>query len=76
MRIRDFQQILGKFTNNEKGTIISDCPIYIETMDGHLEAVRRVELQETKLFNSPEPKRIVLKAESLKIFKSPTYKQS
>ena len=56
MRIRDFQQILGKFTNNEKGTIISDCPIYIETMDGHLEAVRRVELQETKLINSPEPK--------------------
>ena len=47
MRIRDFQQILGKFTNNEKGTIISDCPIYIETQDGHLEAVRRVELQET-----------------------------
>jgi len=45
-------------------------------MDGHLEAVRRVELQETKLINSPEPKRIVLKAESLKIFKSPTYKQS
>ena len=43
MRIRDFQQILGKFTNNEKGTIISDCPIYIETQDGHLEAVRRVE---------------------------------
>jgi hypothetical protein len=76
MRIRDFQQILGKFTNNEKGTIISDCPIYIETMDGHLEAVRRVELQETKLINSPEPKRIVLKTESLKIFKSPTYKQS
>ena len=76
MRIRDFQQILGKFTNNEKGTIISDCPIYIETMDGHIEAVRRVELQETKLINSPEPKRIVLKAETMKIFKSPTYKQS
>ena len=37
MRVRDFQQILGKFTNNQKGTIISDCPIYIETMDGRLE---------------------------------------
>ena len=54
MRIRDFQQILGKFTDNEKGTIISDCPIYIETTDGHLEAVRRIELQETKLINSKE----------------------
>ena len=31
MRVRDFQQVLGKFTLNEKGTIISDCPIYIET---------------------------------------------
>ena len=36
MRVRDFQQILGKFTDNQKGTIISDCPIYIETMDGRL----------------------------------------
>ena len=45
MRVRDLQQILGKFTLNEKGTIVSDCPIYIETMDGHLEAVRKIELQ-------------------------------
>ena len=43
MRLRDLQQILGKFTLNEKGTIVSDCPIYIETMDGHLEAVRKIE---------------------------------
>ena len=39
MRVRDFQQILGKFTNDMKGTIISDCPIYIETMDGRLEEI-------------------------------------
>ena len=76
MRLRDLQQILDQFTRGQKGTMISDCPVYIETMTGHLEAVRRVELQETKLINSPEPKRIVLKTESLKIFKSPTYKQS
>ena len=31
MRVRDLQQILGKFTDGEKGTNISDCPIYIET---------------------------------------------
>ena len=42
MRVRDFQQVLGKFTNNEKGTVISDCPIYIETMDGRLEEIRKV----------------------------------
>jgi hypothetical protein len=72
----DFQQILGKFTLNEKGTILSDCPIYIETQDGHLEEVRKIELQETRLLNSPEPKRIVLKTEKLQMFKSPTFKQS
>ena len=76
MRLRDFQQILGKFTLNEKGTIISDCPIYIETMDGRLEEIRKIELQESKLINSPEPARIVIKAESLKRFMSPTFKQS
>ena len=76
MRIRDLQQVLGKFTLNEKGTIISDCPIYIETMDGRLEEIRKIELQESKLINSPEPARVVLKAESLKRFMSPTFKQS
>jgi|TARA_B100000424_G_C22647410_1_gene357295 hypothetical protein len=76
MRLRDLQQVLGKFTNNEKGTIISDCPIYIETMDGRLEEIRKVELQESRLINSPEPARVVLKAESLKRFMSPTFKQS
>ena len=76
MRVRDLQQVLGKFTLNEKGTIISDCPIDIETMDGKLEEIRKIELQESKLINSPEPARLVLKAESLKRFTSPTFKQS
>ena len=47
MRVIDFKQVLGKFTKNEKGTIISDCPIYIETMDGRLEEIRKIELQES-----------------------------
>jgi hypothetical protein len=68
--------VLGKFTNNEKGTVISDCPIYIETMDGRLEEIRKVELQESRLINSPEPARVVIKAESMKRFMSPTFKQS
>ncbi len=76
MRVRDLQQILGKFTLNEKGTIVSDCPIYIETMDGHLEAVRKIELQESRLINSPDPARLVLKPEKLERFISLTFKQS
>ena len=73
MRVRDLQQILGKFTLNEKGTIVSDCPIYIETMNGRLEEIRKIELQESRLINSPEPARIVLKHENLQRFRSRTY---
>ena len=54
MRVRDLQQILGKFTDGEKGTNISDCPIYIETKDGYMEEVR-IALQENKIIGSPEP---------------------
>ena len=76
MRVRELQQYFGKFTNNEKGTMISDCPIYIETQDGHLEEIRRIELQENKIIGAPEPARLVFKSESIKRWKSPTYKQS
>jgi hypothetical protein len=76
MRLRDFQSILDKFTDGQKGTIISDCPIYIETMDGHLEEVRKIELQQNQLINSPEPARVVLKAESIKRFRSITFNQN
>ena len=76
MRVRDFQQILGKFTRNEKGTIISDCPIYIETMDGRLEEIRKIEVQESIMIGAKEPGRIVIKSESIERFKSPTFKQS
>ena len=76
MRVRDFQQILGKFTNNEKGTIISDCPVYIETQSGHLEDVRRIEVQESAIIGDPNPARLVLKADSDNRIRSITFKQS
>ena len=74
MRVRDFQQILGKFTDDEKGNNISDCPIYIETKDGYIEEVRFIELEKNKIIGSPEPARIVLKQRTLKRFRSRTYK--
>jgi len=46
MRVRELQEYLGKFTDAQKGTAISDCPIYIETQDGHLEEIRKIEVQE------------------------------
>jgi hypothetical protein len=76
MRVRELQQYLGKFTNNEKGTAISDCPIYIETQDGHLEEIRKIELQENQILGAAEPARIVFKSEGIQRWRSPTYKQS
>ena len=55
MRLRDLQQILDRFTNGQKGTVISDCPVYIETMSGHLEDVRRIEIQESNLIGDAQP---------------------
>ena len=55
MRLRDLQQILEKFTNGQKGTMISDCPVYIESMSGHLEDVRRIEIQESNIIGDANP---------------------
>ena len=76
MRLRDLQQILEKFTNGQKGTMISDCTVYIESLSGHLEDVRRIELQESSIIGDYNPARLVLKAERNELFRSRTYKQS
>ena len=64
LRLRDLQQILDKFTNGNKGTAISDCFIYMETDNGQLAEVGRIELQESRLIgkiNSSAAWRVVLK---------------
>ena len=76
MRVRDLQQYLGKFTKDEKGTAISECHLYIETSSGHLEEIRKIEIQENNLIGHEEPTRMVLKTESIERFKSLTFKQS
>ena len=76
MRLRDLQQILEKFTNGQKGTKISDCPVYIESLSGHLEDVRRIELQESSIIGDYNPARLVLKADRNELFRSRTYNQS
>ena len=76
MRVRDLQQYLGKFTKDEKGTSISDCHLYIETASGHLEEIRKIEIQENNIIGHEEPTRMVLKTESIERFKSLTFKQS
>ena len=79
LRLRDLQQILGKFTDGNKGTAISDCFIYMETDNGQLAEVGRIELQESRLIgkiNSSAAWRVVLKQDKKFInFQSTTYKQ-
>ncbi len=79
LRLRDLQQILGKFTNGNKGTAISDCFIYMETDNGQLAEVGRIELQESRLIgkvNSSAAWRVVLKQDKKFIqLQSTTYKQ-
>jgi len=76
MRVRDLQQYLGKFTEDEKGTAISNCHLYIETANGHLEEIRKIEIQENNIIGHDEPTIMVLKTESIERFKSLTFKQS
>ena len=76
MRLRDLQQILDQFTRGQKGTKISDCPVYIETMTGHLEDVRRIEIQESNIIGDANPARLVIKADKNELFRSKTFRQS
>ena len=79
LRLRDLQQILDKFTNGNKGTAISDCIIYMETDNGQLAEVGRIELQESRLIgkiNSSAAWRVVLKQDKKFInLQSTTYNQ-
>ena len=79
LRLRDLQQILDKFSDGNKGTAISDCFIYMETDNGQLAEVGKIELQESRLIgkiNSSAAWRVVLKQDKKFIsLQSTTYKQ-
>ena len=79
LRLRDLQQILDKFSNGNKGTAISDCFIYMETDNGELAEVGKIELQESRLIgkiNSSAAWRVVLKQDKKFIsLQSTTYKK-
>jgi hypothetical protein len=66
MRLRDIQMYLGKFTDGNKGTAISDCQVFIEMQDGTLQEIKKMELQESRLvgkMNSSLAWRVVMKGE-------------
>ena len=79
LRLRDLQQILGKFSNGNKGTAISDCFIYMENDQGGLNEIGKIELQESRLIgkvNGSSAWRVVLKKDPRTIYlQSTTYRK-
>ena len=60
MLVKDLQQFLGSFTDKLKGNAISHAKIYIE-VDGYLEEIRRMEVQENNMIGAQQGLRLVLK---------------
>ena len=79
LRLRDLQQILGKFSNGNKGTAISDCFVYMENDQGGLNEIGKIELQKSKLIgkiNSSSAWRVVLKKDPRSFYlQSTTYRK-
>ena len=79
LRLRDLQQILGKFTNGNKGTAISDCFIYMENDQSGLNEIGKIELQESRLIgkvNGSSAWRVVLKKDPRSVYlQSTTYRK-
>jgi len=75
MYVKHLQEYLDKFTDGKKGNAVSNAQIFIETESGHLEAIRRIEVQESNLIGT-QSVRVVLKSENMDKLISPTFKQT
>ena len=75
MYVKHLQEYLDKFTDGKKGNAVSNAQIFIETESGHLEAIRRIEVQESSLIGT-QSVRVVLKSENMDKLLSPTFKQT
>ena len=64
MYVKHLQEYLDKFTDGKKGNAVSNAQIFIETESGHLEAIRRIEVQESNLIGT-QSVRVVLKSENM-----------
>ena len=70
MLVKDFQQILGDFTDkmvkgvgtsSGKGNAISHAKMYIDTNNGRLSEVLKIEVHENTLIGAQESLRFVIK---------------
>ena len=76
MYVKHLQEYLDQFTNGKKGNAVSNATIYMETQNGHLEDIRRIEIQESAIIGDPNPARLVLKTDKEQRIRSITFKQS
>ena len=69
MFVKHLQEYLDQFTNGKKGNAISNARIYMQ-VGGHLEEIRRIEVQESNIIGQPSI-RVVLKPADNKIIIAP-----
>ena len=65
MFVKHLQEYLDQFTNGKKGNAVSNATIYMQ-VGGHLEEIRRIEVQESNIIGQPSI-RVVLKPTTEKI---------
>ena len=70
MYVKHLQEYLDQFTNGKRGNAISNATIYMEVA-GHLEEVKRIEVQESNIIGQPSI-RVVLKPERSRLIIAPT----
>ena len=69
MFVKHLQEYLDQFTDGKKGNAISNARIYMH-VGGHLEEIRRIEVQESNIIGQ-QSIRVVLKPADNKIIIAP-----
>ena len=69
MFVNHLQEYLDQFTDGKKGNAISNATIYMQ-VDGHLEEVKRIEVQESNIIGQSAI-RVVLKHTKQKLIIAP-----
>ena len=69
MFVKHLQEYLDQFTDGKRGNAVSNARIYME-VNGHLEEVRRIEVQESNIIGQ-QSIRVVLKPADNKIIIAP-----
>ena len=69
MFVKHLQEYLDQFTDGKKGNAVSNATIYMQ-VGGHLEEIRRIEVQESNIIGQ-QSVRVVLKPADNKVIIAP-----